>query len=184
MTQRRDIGAEHPPSDGSRAVVATVLGWLALIGIDLLLHAGLLAPLYDWDSPFLLTPGEAFARIPAGYLAFLALAAGQVWLLTRLGRRSAAASAVLGGSSGAVVWGALLLGLWSISSADPVLLVAWWVGQALALAVAGYVIGLVLGGARVRSVAWGVAGVLLLGLVVAVVLQSIGWATAPVLVNP
>lgn len=55
-----------------------------MIGVDFFLHAGLLAPLYDWDSPFLLRPDEAFTRIPIGYLGFLVLAIGLAWLLTRL----------------------------------------------------------------------------------------------------
>jgi hypothetical protein len=162
---------------------ATLLAWVAMLGVDLLLHAGLLAPLYDWDSPFLLSPQEAFVRIPAGYLAFGILAGGLVWLLGRLGTRSAREAAVIGAIGGAVVWGALLLGLWSISSADLPLLAAWWVGQTAQLAIGGYVAGLVLAGARLRSVAWAVVGILLVGGVVAVVLQSIGYAPAPIVVN-
>jgi hypothetical protein len=53
---------------GPRPAGTVVLGWLAMIGVDFFLHAGLLAPLYDWDSPFLLRPDEAFVRIPIGYL--------------------------------------------------------------------------------------------------------------------
>jgi hypothetical protein len=154
-----------------------------MIGIDLLLHAGLLAPLYDWDSPFLLSPQEAFVRIPAGYLAFGVLAGGLVWLVARLGISSAREAAGIGAMGGAVVWGALLLGLWSISSAGAPLLAAWWVGQTAELAVGGYVGGLALAGARVRSVAFAAVAILLTGAVVAVVLQSIGYAPAPIIVN-
>ena len=64
-----------------RPIATTALAWLAMLGVDLFLHAGLLAPFYDWDSPFLLEPETAFVRIPVGYLAFLVLAAGLVWLL-------------------------------------------------------------------------------------------------------
>ena len=64
-----------------RPIATTALAWMAMLGVDLFLHAGLLAPLYDWDSPFLLEPMTAFVRIPVGYLAFLVLAAGLAWLL-------------------------------------------------------------------------------------------------------
>ena len=160
-------------------VVAIALGWVAMIGVDLGLHAGLLAPLYDWKSAFLISPGNAFARIPIGYLSFLVLAAPLAWLLTRLGIRTARDGALMGGGLGAVVWGALLLGLWSISTADPALLAGWWIGQTAELAVGGLVIGSILGGARIRSVAWRVGALVVAGAVVAVVLQSIGYATAP-----
>ena len=163
---------------------ATVgLTWLAMLGVDLFLHAGLLAPLYDWDSPFLLAPEEAFVRIPAGYLAFLVLAAGLVWLLPRLGVVGGRDGAVIAGALGAVVWGALLLGVWSTQRPIRPCL---WVG----------------GSARAWSLPWGapssgpssVAGdsgrlawrVLALVVVLAisaVVLQSTGYATAPVLVR-
>jgi hypothetical protein len=163
-----------------RPISATVLSWLAMVGLDLALHAGLLAPLYDWDSPFLLNPEEAFARIPAGYLALLVLAAALVWLLPRLGARTAARAAITAGATGAVVWAALLVGLWSITTADPVLLVAWWAGQTLQLAAGGYVIGAMAAGARTRTVGLAVVAVLVAGLAMAVVLQSTGYAPAPV----
>lgn len=160
-------------------VVPVVLCWMAMIGVDLSLHAGLLAPLYDWGSPFLISPGDAFARIPVGYLAFLVLAAALAWLLTRLEIRTGRDGALAGGVLGAVIWGALLLGLWSISTADLKLLAGWWIGQTAELAVGGLVIGSILGGAPIRSVAWRVGALVVAGAVVAVVLQSIGYATAP-----
>ena len=162
-----------------RWVVPVVLCWIAMIGVDLLLHAGLLAPLYDWGSPFLISPGDAFARIPIGYLSFLVLAAALAWLLTRLEIRTGREGAVVGGVLGAVVWGALLLGLWSISTADLSLLAGWWIGQTAELAVGGLVIGSILGGAPTRSVALRVGGLVVAGALVAVVLQSMGYATAP-----
>jgi hypothetical protein len=168
---------------GPRPLATVVLSWLAMIGVDLFLHAGLLAPLYDWDSPFLLRPDEAFVRIPIGYLAFLLLAIGLAWLLTRHEVERGRDGALVGAALGAVAWGALVIGLWSISTADPALLVGWWVGQTVELAVGGHVIGSVLGGVRLRTVAGWVGLVLAVGAVSAVVLQTIGYATAPIIVR-
>lgn len=160
-----------------------LLAWLAMIGVDLLLHAGLLAPLYDWGNPFLLTPQEAFVRIPAGYLAFGVLAGSIVWLFPRLHVVTAFQGALAGGAAGAVLWGALLLGIWSISTAEPQLLGAWWLGQTVQLAVGGSIVGAVLGGHSLRSLArWSVAA-MIVGLIAAIVLQSIGYALAPVIVS-
>jgi hypothetical protein len=154
-----------------------------MIGVDLALHAGLLAPLYDWGSPFLLHPTDAFVRIPIGYLSFLVLAIALAWLLQRFDIHTARDGALTAGVFGAVIWAALLLGLWSISTADLALLAGWWIGQTVELAVCGLVIGSVLGGARLRSVAWKVGALVVVGAVVAVVLQSTGYATAPGIVK-
>lgn len=105
-----------------RPVATVALSWLAMLGVDLFLHAGLLAPLYDWDSPFLLRPDEAFVRIPIGYLSFLVLAIALVWLLPRFNVERGRDGALIAGGFGAVMWSALLLGLWSISTAAPGLL--------------------------------------------------------------
>ena len=77
----------------------------------------------------------------------------------------------------------MVLGLWWISTADLALLVGWWIGQSVELAVGGAVIGSLLAGTRVRTMAWRVAALLVVGVVTAVVLQTIGYAPAPVLVR-
>jgi hypothetical protein len=177
-------GAAVPMARAIPRPVATVaLTWLAMLGLDLFLHAGLLAPLYDWQNPFLLPPGEAFARIPIGYLAFLVLAIGLAWLLPRLGVAGGRSGGITAGGLGAVTWGALLLGLWSISTADLPLLAGWWAGQTLELGVGGFVVGSILGGARLRWVAWRVGTLVVVAAILAVVLQASGYAVAPVLVR-
>lgn len=179
-------GASSPAraTPSGRQTIGTIaLTWLAMLGVDLFLHAGLLAPLYDWDSPFLLRPEVAFARIPIGYLGFLVLATALVWLLLRLNVEGGREGAMLGGAFGAVTWGALSLGLWSISTADPGLLAGWWVGQAVELGLGGFVVGSILGGARLRAVAWKLAAIIIVAAISAVVLQVVGYATAPVLVR-
>jgi hypothetical protein len=177
-------GATRPSGRIIPRPVATVaLAWLAMVGVDLFLHAGLLAPLYDWDSPFLLRPEVAFVRIPVGYLSFLILAIALAWLLPRSNVERARDGALIAGAFGAVAWGALLLGLWSISTADPMLLAGWWIGQTVELGLGGLVIGSILGGARVRAVASRVGLLLVVGAITAIVLQTIGYAPAPVIVR-
>lgn len=154
-----------------------------MVGGDLLLNAGLLAPLYDWGSPFLLSPDQAVVRIPVGYLSFLLLAITLVWLLARFDVVRGKDGAVLGGSLGGIVWGAILLGLWSISTASPTLLAGWWLGQTAELALGGFVIGSILGGARLRRIAALVVAFVMVAAISAVVLQSIGYAPAPVVVR-
>jgi len=173
-----DLTTAAPPP-----VATVLLGWLAMIGVDLFLNAGILAPLYNWNGPFLLSPLEAFYRIPVGYLAFLLIAGALFWLLDRLGVRRGRDAALLAGSAGAVVWGALLLSVWSISTAEGSLLAAWWIGQTAQLAIAGYVMGAALSGARLRSVAAAAVAILLVGAISAAVLQSIGFAPAPIVIN-
>jgi hypothetical protein len=161
-----------------RPVAVVFLSWLAMLGVDLFLHAGVLAPLYDWDRGFLLRRDEAFLRIPAGYAALLVLAVVLVWLLPRVGVQRGREGALLAAGGGAVAWGALLLGLWSISTADPVLLAAWWAGQTAEFALGGYVVGSALAGVRLRTLVGIVCAVVALGAASAVILQSVGYAPA------
>jgi hypothetical protein len=168
----------HSPAAARHSVRLVLVGWLAMIGVDLFLHAGLLAPLYDWDSPFLLPAEQAFIRIPAGYLALLILAAALAWTLSRLGVASGREGARLAAAGGGVIWGSLVIGLWSISTAAPALLAAWWAGQTIELGVAGYLIGASLAGISFRRLALLAGACVLVGVVAAVVLQSIGYAPA------
>ena len=165
----------------ARPVVTGLLAWLTMLGVDLFLHAGVLAPLYDWDDPFLLRPEQAFQRIPAGWGAFLALAVALVWSLPRLGVRRGRDGALVAAAGGAFVWGALLIGVWSISTADPTLLAGWWLGQTAELALGGYVVGAALAGVRIRMLVLLAAVVIVIGATTAVVLQSIGYAPVPVI---
>lgn len=124
-----------------RPVSVILAAWVAALGFDLFLHAGVLGSLYLDPGPFLLEPMEAFRRIPAGYLAFLVLTASLYWLLRRLEVLGALKGAATGAMAGAVLWGAFLLGLWSISSAQPPLLLGWWAGQTVEFGISGAVVG-------------------------------------------
>lgn len=172
-------GADPAGTSSSSAVAGSIAAaWVLSIGIDVFLHGGLLARLYVVHSPFLLPAEDAFRRIPLGYLAFLALTIGLYDLVRRLRVRGFTAGFRLGAVAGSVVWGALVLGLYSISTASPGLLIGWWVGQTVELAFAGGVLGAVSDGTGLRRV-WAVVGVAVVALVVATVtLQSLGLAPA------
>lgn len=119
----------------------TLLAWLSMIGFDFFLHAGMLAPLYAKESAFLLPLEQAFALIPVGYLSFLGLAILLVWLMAKLEIQDWRKGALFGAQVGLLAWGSLILGLFSISTASPLLLAGWLLGQTLELAIAGTVIG-------------------------------------------
>lgn len=94
-----------------RLVALTVIAWLSMLGVDFLVHGGLLAELYQQPSPFLLPPASAFARIPLGYLAFLLLAVLLVWLLLRLKLAGWQSGALFGGGAGRTPVGRCRVGL-------------------------------------------------------------------------
>ena len=161
------------PVSKKRILHAVLLSWIIMLGVDFTLHAGLLNEVYTTESPFLLPPERAFELIPLGYLSFLILAGFLVWLLLRLGIREAVSAGKIGLMFGAVVWGALMLGLLSITSADPILLLAWWIGQTLELGVGGAAAGFVLGGAALRKVWLGVVVGVVILVAVGILLQNI-----------
>ncbi len=152
----------------------TFLAWLAMVGFDFLLHAGLLADFYTQPSPFLLAPDRAFALIPVGYASFFLQAVALVWLGSRLSIRRASSGFLLGLELGALIWGALVLGLASISTAPLSLLAGWFAGQSIELAIGGAVVGSALGGTRLRTVTVWVIAVVIGLVIMTVALQSFG----------
>ena len=146
-----------------------LLAFLATIGFDLFLHAGVLAPLYAQPDSFLLAPREAFFRIPIGYASFMLLIALVTWLMPQLRVIGLARGLRFGLIFGMLVWGSFVLGLASISTAPTDLLFGWFVGQTLEFGVIGLVVGGGLARANLKPLAWKV-------LVFAVVAAAIGIA--------
>lgn len=173
--------SEGPTGSGSRAgsdrvVQPVAAAWMLSISIDFLLHGGILARLYVRSTPFLLGAHDAFRRIPLGYLSFLLLTLGLAWAVRCANVRTAAGGLRIGAAGGALVWGALVSGLHSISTAPLDLLAGWWIGQTVELAAAGALLGAAAGGASIRRI-WGVVALTIVAcLIVTVVLQSLGWA--------
>jgi hypothetical protein len=131
-------------------LLLTFITWLSMLGFDFLLHAGFLAALYLQPSPFLLPLATAFALIPVGYLSFLLLTVLLVWLMMRLKLTGGRQGALFGLELGGLTWGAFVLGLLSASTAPVSLLIGWFIGQTLEMAIAGAVIGSGLAGMRLR----------------------------------
>ena len=157
---------------------AILTAWFLSVGVDLFLHGGLLARLYVVPSGFVLPADQAFRRIPFGYLAFLVLTSALFWFCRRLDVRGVGAGWRHGFVIGIVGWGALALGLYSISTAGVPLLVGWWLGQAVELGAAGGVIGGLAAGVPFRRMLLWVTLIVFVLLVLTVALQSLGIAPA------
>ena len=175
MTQRSE---SPPPSPLRKLVVLGVLVWVSMIAVDFFLHAGLLASLYAQPSPFLLPPEAAFALIPLGYLSFIPFAVILLWLAVALRLMGARPGFIFGLKLGALIWGAVALGLASVSTASPALLLGWFAGQTVEMGIGGAVAGQGLQRERLRPLVFGVVLLLLASIVLTILLQSLGLAPA------
>jgi hypothetical protein len=160
----------------SPALLCIGAAWVLSLGVDVLLHGGLLARLYLNPSPFLLGPEDAFRRIPFGYLAFLVLVSALYWYLRRLGVRGAVQGLRHGTAAGAIVWAAFALGLYSISTVTVPVLAGWWIGQTVELGLAGAVFGAAANGVPMKRIWARVAVAAVVCAVGTIVLQSLGFA--------
>ncbi len=143
-----------------------------------LLACWLLTRLYLAPSPFLRPATIAFRLIPVGYFSILALALILVWLMTRLQIKRAWPGAVFGLQLGGAIWGAFVLGIFSISTAEPLLLLGWFVGQTVELAIGGAVIGSGLAGTSLLRLGSMVLAGLIVWILLAIGLQVLGLAPA------
>ena len=160
------------PSRG-KIVKLTLLAWLGQVGFDFLLHAGVLADFYEDDSEFLLPLEDAFRLIPLGYLAFLVFTVILVRFALRSGVDSGRKGFALGLELGALLWLGITLALASISTAPWALLVWWFIGQTVELAIAGWILGAGIASARLRGLAIRVGLFVFVCLVIGVVLQNL-----------
>lgn len=156
-----------------RLVLIGLLSWLSMLGVDFFLHGGLLAKLYLQPSPFLLPPLEAFRLIPLGYLSFLLLNVLLLWLMLRLGLSSWRQGFSFGLQLGVLIWGAVVLGLRSISTAELSLLVGWFAGQSVEMGIAGAVAGSGLAGKHLGTIFARVVTLTLFLVVVTIAMQNI-----------
>ena len=176
MIHKEDASSIHIAMSSKHIIVTGLLSWLAMIGIDFFLHAGLLSKLYLTSSPFLLPPERAFRLIPLGYLSFLLLNILLIWLMIRLKTLGWLKGFVFGISLGGLTWGSFTLGLSSISTADSTLLVGWFLGQTFELGVGGAAVGYGLAGKSIKRLSIiTILGIVILVLLT-VILQTVGLA--------
>jgi len=154
----------------------TLLSWFSMIGFDFFLHAGLLSSLYSQPSPFLLPPDRAFELIPLGYLSFLIFDIFLLWLMLKLDLLGWKKGVIFGLQVGFLTWGAFSIGLLSIATAPPLLLIAWFLGQAIELGIAGGVIGYGLTQSKLGRLFFSVLIFVIISIVLSIVLQNIGFA--------
>ena len=158
----------------SRRLRVALLAWLGMLGLDFLLNGALLASMYQAGGAFFLAPGEAFRRIPLGYLAFLILAIAIVELANRLRLVTFADGVRLGLATGGVLAAVWSLSLFSISILQVLVALAFgviWLALLMmgsAVAVAG------LARSSLRGLAVGVVAFDVFCLVTVVALQSFG----------
>ncbi|MCK4978324.1 MAG: hypothetical protein KAS36_15415 [Anaerolineales bacterium] len=169
---------ESDQRSARRLVGVTLLAWFAVLGFDFLLHGGLLARLYAEPSPFLLPAEDAFRLIPLGYLSFLVFIFLLVWLMVRLKIAGWSRGLVFGLQVGALVWGSLVLGLLSISTASLELMAGWFIGQTMEAGIGGLVVGWGLASNRPWRLVLYVILFVVAAVVVTIFLQSAGLAPA------
>jgi hypothetical protein len=168
-------------ASGKKLLQLTLLGWISMIGIDFLLHGGLLASIYIQKSPFILAPIESFRRIPLGFLALLISSGLLVWILRQRQEKGWQKGLRVGAIIGALVGASLALGLYSISTASIQIMAAWFAGQVLEMGVAGAVIGQGLAKEKMRGLTLAVVIGVILIFIVVIIMQSVGLAPSIVI---
>ena len=177
-----DTENHAPPTIGFYIKLA-LLSWFSMIGFDFFLHAGLLSQVYSQPSPFLLPLDLAFAYIPIGYISFLIFGIFLLWLMLKFKLQRWKQGFIFGLQVGSLTWGAFSLGLFSIATVPPTLLVAWFLGQTIELGIGGGVIGYGMAQRSLRCLFVPVFFFVIVSVVIAIVLQNIGFAQVPVITN-
>jgi len=178
-TDRADHLRNRPDPGPRRIAAAIALAWVAWLGLDFFLHAGVLAWLWTEPHPVLLPARDLALRIPLGYLSFLLMVGLLAWLALRLDAGAPRRSALLGLQVGALTSASFMLGLASISTIPPMLLLAWAITQTLEMTAAGAVLGAALGARRLRWLVAGIIGLAIACIAIAVALQNLGLAPMP-----
>ena len=164
----------HINPSRARIVGISLLAWLAYIGLDFLLNAGILARIIDWQQPGLLSPMQMFQRIPLGYLSFLLATILMVWLMLRMNVRGLRPGLLFGTRFGLFAAAIGFSGLLSIVSIRPQTLLVWSLEAVPSCALVGAVVGDGLVRERVRKLVGAVIVFFLVCVIVAAILQNVG----------
>lgn len=157
-----------------RAMSTVLAMWVAVLGIDGLFHAGLLARFWANPGPALLPTELLFKRIPFAYASFLLTLGLFFWLEHKTGARGAGAGARFGAIFGGVLGAAGGLGMFSAVPLGVDFLAGIAVSQLVQYTIAGAIGGLALarrGAGRIWAIA---IGTLVGGLAIAIAIQNLG----------
>lgn len=159
---------------GAKRVVAVVsLGWLAYIGLDFLLNAGLLAHIIRWQQPGMLSAKQMFLRIPYGYLSFLLITVLIVWMMVRAHISGLRSGLSFGFKFGLLTGTAAFLGLLSILSIHPYDLLLWSAETLACATLLGAIVGEGLARKSLRRLTGFVVVLFFVCIILAVVIQNL-----------
>jgi hypothetical protein len=172
-----ELAVASPSNIKAGRAAAIVLAMLvAIVGIDLLFNAGLLARYYYHPGPVLLSTKLLFRRIPLGYASMLISASFFLWLQSRIGATTIQKGAQLGALWGAVTGTAGGMAMFSFLPLGADFLSGVAVLQVVSYSAAGAIGGAGLGGAKVWKLYTAAATALIVGVGTAMLLQAIGVA--------
>lgn len=171
-------GPAVPIVTRKRLIQLALITWLAVVGYDLMMNAGLMAPFNNWQLPGFLPPIEMFQYIPFGYAAFLLQVIFLLWLMLRSGVCGARPGSTFGLTCGILIGGAGFLGQMSIFAFPVRMLFGWAVFSVLMFALAGAVIGSGLVATRLRPLVYRVLALVLFCIIVSVIMQNLGLVPA------
>ena len=150
------------------------ISWLAVLGIDFFLHAGLFAGLYTQSTPSLLAPEDAFRLIPLGYLSILLQIILLLWLIVSLKIQTLKEGALFGVKLGLLLGSSMVLGMLSISTLTWQFLLGSMFAQVVEITLAGAIIGSGLRAESLRNLFFKVIAIVILLLVLTIALQNLG----------
>lgn len=153
-----------------------LISWIAILGFDFLLHAGLLAKMYTRPNPALLNAELAFYRILFGYLSFLVFVVVIYWIFSWIGINEWKRGFWFGIKFGALLGVASTLGLYSILTVDLDMLIGWGLGQMIEFGIVGAIIGGANSGISLKRILVGVIIFVVIAVILTIILQTVGLA--------